>query len=164
LEFKPIFEGKEEYPKTIYIKTHVKLGEQVINNTNDVYKAGKDKEAGGYTCKKVFSFELDSRIAQHNNISITCYWSADGENNWQQVMEYSPIIYTTLRKAVNGLDERLLYFTCSISPDFNEQAVFNVIWSKITGLKLNTNDFGLNTAIPIGYYISGNAAKTFGNL
>jgi len=171
LEFKPIIEGKEDYPKTLYVKTEVRLDGQIINNTSEVHKAGKDKESGGYAGKKVFSFELESKIAQHNNIIITCFWSADGEGNWQQVMEYAPIVYTTLRQAANdqygkkcNLDEHLLYFTCSLLPDFSEQAVFNAIWAKIKGLKLNTNDFGLNTGIPIGYYFFGNAAKNLEDL
>ena len=171
LEFKPILQGKDEYPKIIYLKPEVKFGEQVINNTNEVYKAGKDKESGGYTSKKAFSFELESKITRYSDISITFYWSADGKQNWQQVMEYSPIIYTTLRKAVHdqwgnvcNLDEHLLYFTCSLSPDYSETSLFDAIWSKIIGLKLNTNDFGLSTGIPIGYYFSGNAANNLENL
>ncbi len=159
LDFKPIFEGKEDYPKTIYVKTEVKYDGQIINNTEEVHKAGKDKESGGYASKKSFSFELENKIDRYNNISIICYWSTDGESNWQQVMEYSPIIYTTFREAANdqygrkcNLDEHLLYFTCNLSPDYSETGTFNAIWSKIEDLNLNTNDFSLNTNLSIGYY------------
>ncbi len=171
LEFKPILEGIEDYPKNLYIKTEIKLDGNIINNTSEVYKAGKDKESGGYTSKNAFSFELESKIAHYDDISIICYWSSDGENNWQKVMEYSPIIYTTLKQAVNdeygnscNLDERLLYFTCNLLADNNETSIFNAIWLKIKKLQLNTNDFGLNTGLSIGYYFSGNAANNLEDL